>query len=114
MSESKKIGQEMRISDSDLSILKNTFAENDELLKVLRKIFLPEISASSPIGQNIDLWMTLKIEDMSPEQAMVKILARNTLIQHLEQCLSQIKILAGQKEETVEQTKANLLKNSNK
>jgi len=112
MSESK--GQEMRITDADLSMLKNTFADNDELLKLLRKIFLPEITASAPIGQNLDLWMTLKLEDMSPEQAMVKILARNTVISHIESCLGQIKILAGQKTETVEQTKANLKKNSNK
>lgn len=112
MSESK--GQEMRITDTDLSMLKNTFAENTELLKLLRKIFLPEITADAPIGQNVDLWMTLKLDDMTPEQAMVKILARNTVIQHIESCLGQIKILAGQKSESVEQTKDNLKKNSNK
>ena len=112
MSESK--GQEMRITDADLSMLKNTFADNTELLKLLRKIFLPEITADAPIGQNLDLWMTLKLEDMTPEQAMVKILARNTVIQHVESCLGQIKILAGQKSESVEQTKENLKKNSNK
>ena len=104
----------MRITDADISMLKNTFADNTELLKLLRKIFLPEITADAPIGQNLDLWMTLKLEDMTPEQAMVKILARNTVIQHVESCLGQIKILAGQKSESVEQTKENLKKNSNK
>lgn len=112
MSETK--GQEMRITDNDLSMLKNTFAENDMLIKLLRKIFLPEITADAPIGQNVDLWMTLKLEEMTPEQAMVRIIARNTVIQHIESCLGQIKILAGQKTETVEQTKQNLKKNSNK
>lgn len=112
MSESK--GQEMRITDADLSMLKNTFADNDELLKLLRKIFLPEITADAPVGQNVDLWMTLKLEELTPEQAMVKIIARNTVIQHLESCLGQIKILAGQKTESVEETKKKLLKNSSK
>jgi hypothetical protein len=105
---------EMRISDLELSALKNTFAENDTLLKTLRKIFLPEVTADAPIGQNIDLWMTLDINGMSPEEAMLNLKARNSLIGHIENCLLQIKILAGQKEETVEQTKERIKKNSSK
>jgi hypothetical protein len=106
--------QEMRITDADLSLLKNTFAENEHLIKLLRKIFLPEITADAPIGQNLDLWMTIKLEDLTPEQIAINVKARNTVIQHVESCLSQIKILAGQKTETVEQTKENLKKNSSK
>jgi hypothetical protein len=45
---------------------------------------------------------------MTPEQAMVSIKARNMLIQHIEMCLLQLKLLAGKKEESVEQTKENL------
>lgn len=105
---------EMRISDIELSALKNTFADNDALLKTLRKIFFPEITADAPIGQNIDLWMTLSIDGMNPEEAMVNIKARNSLIAHIENCLLQIKILAGQKDESVEQTKERIKKNSNK
>ena len=104
----------MRITDTDLSIIKNTFAGNDELLKVMRKIFLPELTADAPIGQSIDLWMTLKIDDMPPEQAIINLKARNTVIQHLEMCLNQLKVLAGMKEETVEATKERLLKDSSK
>jgi len=58
--------------------------------------------------------MTLKIEDLDPEQALINIKARNTVIQHLEMSLMQIKVLAGLKEETVEKTKENLKKNSAK
>src|SRR5574343_1682775 len=96
---------EMRISDAELALLKNTFAENDALLKVLRKIFFPEVTASAPIGQNMDLWMTLDLNNLSAEDALINIKARNSLISHVEQCLLQIKILAGLKEETVEATK---------
>lgn len=106
--------QEMRISDVELELIKNTYSENDDLLKLLRKIFLPELDVNAPIGQNLDLWMTMKIEDLSPEDALINLKARNTLIQHVEMCLGQLKILAGQKKETVEETKERLKKNSAK
>jgi hypothetical protein len=109
-----KNGQQMRISDLDLAIIKSTFAENEELLKVLRKVFLPELSAEAPIGQNLDLWMTLKIDDLDPEQALINIKARNTVIQHVEMCLMQLSILAGKTEETVAATKERLAKDSSK
>lgn len=105
---------EMRITDAELSLLKNTFADNDALLKILRKIFFPEITAEAPIGQNLDLWMTLNVDNMSPEDALINLKARNTVIGHVEQCLLQIKLLSGMKDETVEQTKERLKKNSNK
>ncbi len=114
MNENKKAGSQMRITDADLSIIKNTFAENDELLKVLRKVFLPEITEDTPLGQVIDLWMTVKIEDLTPEQALINIKARNTLITHIEQQLLQLKFLAGMKSETVDQTKERLSKDSSK
>lgn len=104
----------MRINDMDLSMIKNTFADKDELLKVMRKIFLPEITSDAPIGQNIDLWMTMKVDDMSAEEALINIKARNSLIQHVEMCLSQLKVLAGMKKESVDQTKERLAKDSSK
>lgn len=175
----------MRISDEEITILKNTFAENDVLLKsvrkamlglpmvtdedkyladlfksedlrkVMRRIFLPEIEGDTPLGQNLDLWMTVQFADKTPEfsdvllQARellielieaglkdleaprandritfkrtqdpeadyVHLTARNTLINHVDQQLLTIKALAGKKEESVEQTKTRLLKDSTK
>jgi hypothetical protein len=106
--------QEMRISDSELQLIKNTFAGNTDLLKLLRKVFLPELSAKAPLGQNIDLWMTVNLENLTPEQALINLKARNSLIQHVEMQLQMLSILAGQKDETVEQTKARLKKDSSK
>jgi hypothetical protein len=106
------MSQEMRITDEELALIKSTFAGNEKLLKLLRKIFLPEITADAPIGQNIDLWMTLKVDELPHEQAIVNIKARNTVIQHLEMCLGQLNILAGIKDETVDQTKTRLKKDS--
>jgi hypothetical protein len=107
-------GQQMRISDKELELIKSTFAGNDELLMLLRKVFLPEISPELPLGQNIDLWMTLKIEDLSADEALINIKARNSLIQHVEMQLNTLRVLAGQREETVDQTKARIAKDSSK
>lgn len=104
----------MRITDLELSEIKKLYAENPTALKMLRKIFLPEVSAEAPIGQNLDLWMTMKIEDLDPEQALINLKARNTVIQHIEQCLLQLSLLAGAPNESVEDTKSRLAKNSTK
>lgn len=107
-------GSQMRITDTELSILKNTFKGNEELLRLMRKLFLPELEPYAPLGQNIDLWMTVKIDDMEPELAMINIKARNQLIQHLDQVLNSIKMLAETADETPEQALTRMKKNSSK
>lgn len=110
----KNQGQQMRITDAELQLIKSTFADNESLLKLLRKIFLPELTADAPLSQNIDLWMTVPVDQLLPEQALVNIKARNLVITHLEQCLQNLKFLAGAKEESVEETKERLQRDSAK
>ena len=107
-------GKQMRFSTEELAKIKALYGSNEEALKLLRKVFLPELLPDAPIGQNIDLWMTFKIEDMDADQALINLKARNTLISHLEQCLLQLSLLAGQKDETVEDTISRLKKDSTK
>ena len=104
--------REMRITDDELTVAKSVFSGNDALLKFLRKIFLPEISADGPIGENIDLWMTFPVEGLSLEEALINLKARNALITHIERQLMVIKVLAGSKEESIEETKRKLQQNS--
>lgn len=188
MTEKKQV---MRFSDAELQIIKNSFADNEILLKcirkvflqvpltddekniivsafkdkpdlekVIRKTFLPQIDAEAPIYQVIDLWMTVEIKDKDPQLAYshlqsrdilikylaqqldvlfgaatekgidfarlsdisqdsyaevyAQMLARNTLISHVEQQLGQLSLLAGQNDETVEQTKTRLAQDSSK
>lgn len=171
--------QQMRYSDKELEVIKNTFAGSDNDLKklrafflqkgeapklskasleVVRKTFLPEIDLKAPIHQVIDLYLTMDLKDKSPEEAhivisarqliidyfdallstaegnkketvnfddlvkgdenetqtLINMLARNTIVNHTEQCLMQLKVLAGSQEETVEETKERLKQNSNK
>lgn len=181
--------KQLRFTDSELSLIKNTFSDNEPILKAIRKVFLqiplsesenkiiteitnnkslvsllrktflPEIDGDAPLHQVIDLWMTLEIKDKDvdavyhsavarqklityleetvqilsgkkvkdqivfssltdmskdPLSVYVNLIVRNTILAHTEMQLNQLSVLAGTKEETVEQTKERLFKNSAK
>ena len=186
----EKKRQTMRFTDAELSLIKNTFAENDELLKAMRKVFLqmpldvidksllavfastdlmavvrkawlPTLDPDAPFHQLIDLLITVDIKEKTPEEARphidarllvidyleqqlqvlstldeeatpirfasladvrtanddemyVKLTARNTIIGHNEMQLDQMRILAGFKDETPEQTQKRLRQDSSR
>lgn len=85
----------MRFTSDELALIKSVFKE-ENILKVLRKVFLPEIDPNAPLGQIIDLWMTVDVRNMEPQQAMTRLIARNELIAHVDQQLMQLKVLANQ------------------
>lgn len=105
-------GGQMRFSDDELALIKATFKDNEKLLKLLRKIFLPEYDPNAPLGQGIDLWMTVNIKEQKPEEALRNLQARNELIMHVDQQLIQLDILAKQSEETPAERIARNAKNS--
>jgi len=43
--------QQMRFTESELDLIRRTFKGNEALLKLLRKVFLPEIDPDAPLGQ---------------------------------------------------------------
>lgn len=180
----------MRFDAGELTAVKNIFADNEELAKVVRRVFIqselsvedatiintifkddslkaliikffnPTISGQEHLHQMVDLWLTvdtkektidqiiptirarrilinyisqqieklfnlslneeiklsdlLIMDDVSDEAIFINLLARNTIVQHVEQMIGQLLILAGEKQETVEQTQARLQKNSAK
>ena len=157
----RKVFYQMPLNAVDLSALELTFKNKPELNRVLRKCFLPEIEADVTFQQQIDLWMTIQLKEMMvgeasvhldsiqiwidymnqqlevlktgkykkpkidfkeltdikediPTERFAKVLARNTIINHVEQQLNQILILAGMKTETPEETLERLSKDSNK
>jgi hypothetical protein len=107
-------GSQMRISLIEIQLLKSVFKGNEELLRLMRKLFLPELDPYTPLGQNIDLWMTVKIDEMTPEQALINLKARNMLIQHLDMQLLMIKSLVENTDDTPEQALEKLRQNSSK
>jgi len=190
MNKEKSVAPKMRYTDEELSLIKNTFSENEEMLKVIRKVFLqipldvidqqiiasikgnknliavirkaflPTIDAKAPLNQVIDMWMTLKMEGKTPEMVSIDarafdklikyldeqllrlegkeeigyvsfsdlevikgkvaediyidLMVRNTIIKTTEMQLNMFLLLAGMKEETVEETVKRLQKDSSK
>lgn len=107
-------GKQMRFTEDELKLLKATFEGNDPLLKLLRKIFLPEYDPAAPLGQAVDLWMTVDVRQLSAEEAYLRLLARNELIMHVESMLVHINNLAGMKAETEEERATRMKKDSAK
>lgn len=97
-----KRGGQMRFTDDELALIKATFKGNEPLLKLMRKVFLPEIDPTAPLGQMIDLWLTVDVRSMDPQQALVRLMARNELIVHVDQQLMQLNALADMDENTQE------------
>lgn len=112
----------MRYSNQELSLMRNTFLNNDSLLKTIRKVmwqaplnkvdksfidelqknkavmavirktFLPELDVEAPTSQVVDLWMTIDIKEKSPDEALPYICSRELLIKYLDQQLKFIEI----------------------
>ncbi len=111
--------QTMRVSEADLILLNGTFAGNETLLEVMRKAmffmelskselgmlevfkdsnlmrlmhtsFLPTISTEIPIGQNIDLWMTVEITNKEPWHVAMQLIGRGQFVTMLEEALARI------------------------
>lgn len=104
----------MRYTEEELKWLKATFKDNFFALKALRKVFLPEFQYDAPIGQTVDLWVALGLEQMPKEDRETFILARNKLIMHIEKQLQEIKLLSEMPEETPDALEARRNKNSAK
>jgi hypothetical protein len=190
--EPKKKKQTMRFNDEELELIKHIFAENDDLLKAIRKVFYqipinaldrallqtnvklgplqkvlqkmfsPTIDMDMPFGQQMDFWLLSQIKDKFISEGAVhlksikiaidyldqqlkvlqdpkliqvegiqlkdleditdktdsnmyaEMMARNTIINQVEGGLNQLIILAGRKNETVEETLKRLGQDSNK
>lgn len=111
MTEQKK---EMRFNDAELQTIKDMFGNNPQRLKLMRKVFLPELERDAPLGQIIDLAMSINTKDKSPEEIAIAVQARNELISHVEQMLIQLNVLANAPSETESERKVRLEKNSTK
>ena len=111
-----KLGQpNMRFTDSELEVLRTHFKDNLNLIKLLRKVFIADYDPQAPLGLANDLWVNINIENYStPEEAMIKIHARNSMLVHLEGALMFLQQLAEQEPESKEQAEARKEKDSTK
>lgn len=107
-------GSQMRITLEEQQLIQSTFKNNERLLKLMRKMFLPEIDPNAPIGQLVDLWLSLSIKDMSPEQAYQHIMARNQVISHVDQVLMQLFLISNMEQVSPEEAKAKMVADGSK
>ncbi len=107
----------MRYSDEELSLIKQAFKANEDILlslrkwflqmpletldqvnlkritdsketlAIIRKTFLPELDPNAPLSQLADMWVGVEIKDKLPETAYPHILSREKVTQYLEQQL---------------------------
>ncbi len=128
MVEEKKLKMPTRYSKEELSLLKNTFAGKDDLLialrklllqinlseeessfkevfneqvvNVLRKVILPELTGGEQLYMATDLWSktVINLDDKRPEEIERMLDARHLFIKYIDQ---QLNILAGNFPETL-------------
>lgn len=110
MSEQKAGGSQMRITPEEQDLIQVTFKNNEKLLKLMRKMFLPELDPNAPFGQMIDLYRTIQTKDRTPEDIAQELTARNMVIDHVEQVLMQLWIISMQEQQTPSQLKEKIKK----
>jgi len=109
----KKPQQRMRYDDVELEMIRSLFTENDDLLIVLRKVFLkaplskkdkenlkvisnnpknikllrktyfPEIDLDAPFGQLIDLWLSVDKGERGVEESVLALKVRESLMKEI-------------------------------
>ncbi len=105
---------ESRMTTQDIATLKAMFEDREGAVEAIRKIFYPELTSGNPINLNNDFLTQLQISEMTPEQALIAVTARQQLVRHIEASFTVIKTLIGERGESPEQTLKRLQKNSAK
>ncbi len=89
----RKVMLQLELREEEDVLIRSTFHGGKNLMDIVRQVFLPEIDGDSPLGQVIDLWMTIDIKDKDPADAFVQINAREIVIDYIRQ---QIDTLSGE------------------
>lgn len=104
-----------RFTAEETKLIRDLFKGNDKLLKLIRKILLPEITPDSlqivPVNQLIDVYGSIS-PDRDPLAVVTDVKARNLLIAHLNVQLGNLEVIANTPEETEESIKDKEKKNS--
>lgn len=96
----RKVMLQMPLNELDEKIA-NGIKSNKELVAVIRKAFLPTLDPDAPNAQLIDLWMTVRIEEKTPEEALPHLVARQLLIEYLD---NQLGVLEGKQDKELKFT----------
>ena len=81
----RKLMLQLPLNESDMENLKRI--KNEGTLAVLRKAFLPTLDGEAPVGQIIDLWMTVDVGNKDECEVYNVVMARQLLIDYIDQQL---------------------------
>jgi len=103
-----------RLTKTEMEIIKQAFGSNEPLLKLLRKLLLPQIDYDAPIGQLVDTYMGIPIDGKTDQEIARATKSRNDVVMHVESQMLQLHSLANIPYETPEERRIRLLKDSTK
>lgn len=119
--EDKQKKRTMRFTSGELDLIKRIFADNENLLKTLRKFFLqmpyseaegetlkktfsseesfavllkifnPTLDPDAPILQLVDMWLNVEIKEKPTEMAMPFIFARKLMCEYIDDAFNNLK-----------------------
>jgi hypothetical protein len=106
----------LRITEEEKELIRHTFKGNDELFKLLKKMFLPSATnPETPIEYvDTDLMMDINWADVPNEQVKSIVLAKQYAIRMVRGAIMQLKVFANEKIETYEELQTKAKKNSSK
>lgn len=114
MKEEKEIKQDRRFTEVEMSIIRSYFKDdedtnlkairaymfgfsplkedinNEEVFNILKKTMLPTIDKEAPIGQIVDLYMTIPLENISEEERDKNVKIKEMVIGYLSNKLLKI------------------------
>ncbi len=103
-----------RFTEDELRTIRDTFKNNESLLKLIRKFFLPPIDHDSPMGFLIDVYGSIPADGLPDSQVATMVRARNQLLNHMNRMFMELEILANMKDETLKEKAAREKKDSAK
>ena len=74
-----------KLSDNELDTLKELF-KIPTLKEILSDMFMPQLRKDVPLGQSVDLWMTIRFEPI--EHSETNVTAREMMLDKLEKALA--------------------------
>lgn len=103
---------QMRFTEDELRMIRDTFKGNTPLLRLVRKFFLPPIDLNSPMGLLIDIYNAIPADNLPDQQVANLVRSRNMLVSHLNRMFMELEILANMKEESPKEKEVRIRKDS--
>jgi len=93
---------EKRFTDAEITQLKSMFPD-DKTIKLLRKVFIPEITIDAPINGQENIFLGTDVETLTIEEQVINLKAAKRFIARLEGGMNVIKQMTAQVEVTPEE-----------